>query len=55
MELVPELQAEVFHFTTGKTWKNLVAADDGYTLIAKVTWVKGGRDWNKKYTWTYCQ
>lgn len=44
-----------FHFTTGKTWEDLVAADDGYTLVAKVTWVKGGRDWNKKYTITYCQ
>ena len=44
-----------FHYTNGKTWDGLVAADDGYTLVAKVTWVKGGRDWNKKYTITYCE
>lgn len=51
----PNDQRNFFH-TTGKTWTGLVAADAGYTLVAKVTWVrKNRRDWNQKYTWTYCQ
>jgi hypothetical protein len=45
-----------FFFPAGKTWKDLVGTDAGYTLVAKVTWVRNHRrDWNKKYTWTYCQ
>ena len=45
-----------YHSIKGQTWEDLVSTDAGYTLVAKVTWVRNGRrDWNEKYTWAYCQ
>ena len=44
-----------FTQTFSQQWNDLVATDDGYTLIAKVTWERRNRqDWNKKYSVTYC-
>ena len=45
-----------YKWTTPKVkWLDNVASDAGYTLVAKLTWVRPGRkDWNHRFPFVYC-
>jgi hypothetical protein len=45
-----------YSWTTPKQrWEDMIAPDAGYTLVAKLTWVRPGRkDWNHRFPFVRC-